>query len=198
VSASLGYAGVARASASRTLRPLSSASLFQPIRVYRITTLGGDCDYPSWTPNAHLPSMATISGIPNLMTSLPADKERYGFAVRLKSALRDGRFPATANAFAMEFNLRADGARVTVYAVRKWLEGTAIPTQEKIHIIAHWLGVSAQWLRYGESPETSLKDVFFEPRDFRLINDLRQLRQSERNLVEQMVEALLSARPVKH
>lgn len=129
------------------------------------------------------------------MASLPADDERYRFAVRLKSALKDRHFPATANAFAKEFNLRADGARVTVYAVRKWLEGTAIPTQEKIHIIAHWLGVSAQWLRYGDGAENNLKDVYLEPRDFRLIKHLRQLRQPERNLVEQMVEALLRATP---
>lgn len=132
------------------------------------------------------------------MASLPADEERHGFAVRLKSALNDGHFPATANAFTKEFNLRADGARVTVYAVRKWLDGSSIPTQEKIHIIAHWLGVSAQWLRYGDGAEPSLKDVYLEPRDFRLIKDLRQLHQSERMLIEKMVEALLGARQHQH
>jgi transcriptional regulator with XRE-family HTH domain len=132
------------------------------------------------------------------MGNLPADEERHGFALRLKAALKKGHFPTTANSFAKEFNLRADGARVTVYAVRKWLDGTAIPTQEKLHIIAHWIGVSAQWLRFGDDAEDLLKDVYLEPRDFRLINDLRQLRQSERTLVEQMVEALLSARPHQH
>jgi hypothetical protein len=38
---------------------------------------------------------------------------------------------------------------VTPQAVRKWLFHGVFPSQDKIMMLADWLGVSAQWLRYG-------------------------------------------------
>lgn len=127
------------------------------------------------------------------MSSLPANLEREGFSARLMASLKLEQLPTTTGAFTREFNLRADGAAVTVHAVRKWFDGGCIPTQDKVQIIARWVGVSAQWLRYGDTDEVRATNAELEPRDYRMINDLRLLRQTERNLVEQMVEALLSA-----
>lgn len=52
---------------------------------------------------------------------------------------------------AREFNLRYHGNPITSQAVRKWLAGESIPSQEKIRFLALWLNVSAQWLRFGEA-----------------------------------------------
>lgn len=124
----------------------------------------------------------------------PADQERADFSERLKTSLRAANCPTTPGAFAKEFNLRADGARVSVYAVRKWLGGEAIPTQDKIHILARWIGVSAQWLRFGEDGSIPGDASELEPRDFQLINDIRMLREEERKVIGLMVRVLLKAR----
>ena len=50
---------------------------------------------------------------------------------------------------AREFNLRFDGDPVTAQAVRKWLDGRALPSQDKMRALASWLEVSPQWLRFG-------------------------------------------------
>lgn len=125
---------------------------------------------------------------------LPADQERDEFSKRLKTCLRTARFPTSPGAVAHEYNLRADGASVSVYAVRKWLSGEAIPTQDKVHILARWIGVSAQWLRFGEKESSAGDASQLEARDLQLINDIRRLEESERKFVDLMVGALLRAR----
>lgn len=122
---------------------------------------------------------------------LPADQERIAFSDRLKRSLRAAKCPTGASDFAQQFNLRADGASVSVYAVRKWLNGEAIPTQDKMHIIARWVGVSSQWLRYGEQDGAAGDAGSLDLRDLRLINDIRLLDETERKVIEQMTAVLL-------
>ena len=81
--------------------------------------------------------------------------EREAFAKRLKQALAamgdDGSSPTR---LAKSFNRRYPGTPVTLHATRKWLQGEAIPAQDKLRILADWLGVASDWLRYGEeSPQ---------------------------------------------
>lgn len=49
-----------------------------------------------------------------------------------------------------EFNLRYWGRSVSFQAVRRWLRGEAVPTQDRLQVLAEWLGVDAHWLRFGE------------------------------------------------
>jgi transcriptional regulator with XRE-family HTH domain len=121
------------------------------------------------------------------------DQGRVEFAARLNSSLREAGFPTTMSAFVKEYNLRADGASVTIHAARKWLSGEALPTQEKIHIIAKWLGVSAQWLRFGENDSSPWDASALEPRDVQLLNDIRALPEEERAIIMLMVNSLLKA-----
>jgi transcriptional regulator with XRE-family HTH domain len=51
---------------------------------------------------------------------------------------------------AREFNLRYEGTPVTPQAVRKWLAGHALPSQDKMRALALWLEASPHWLRFGE------------------------------------------------
>lgn len=44
---------------------------------------------------------------------------------------------------------------VSVQAVRRWLEGSAIPSQDKLVVLARWLRVAPDWLRYGEREEVA-------------------------------------------
>lgn len=80
--------------------------------------------------------------------------EKQGFSRRLHDSLRRVAVDVrNATAVAREFNLRYEGAPVTAQATRKWLEGRALPSQDKIRALALWLDVSPQWLRFGE-PES--------------------------------------------
>jgi transcriptional regulator with XRE-family HTH domain len=71
------------------------------------------------------------------------------FSERLQQTLHNANYADSPTQLAREFNLRYAGSHVTVHAVRKWLVGDAIPTQEKLRTLADWLGVSAEWLRFG-------------------------------------------------
>src|SRR3954463_2640788 len=78
--------------------------------------------------------------------------EREHFSERLQQALRNAHYSSDSPThLAREFNIRFDGRPITVHAARKWLVGEAIPTQEKLRMIAQWLGVPAEWLRFGGS-----------------------------------------------
>ncbi len=50
---------------------------------------------------------------------------------------------------ANEFNLRYWGKSITANTARNWLLGKSIPTQDKLRVLADWLHVSPDELRYG-------------------------------------------------
>jgi len=78
--------------------------------------------------------------------------EKQGFSRRFKDAIRKIRVKADSpTQIAREFNLRYHGDPVTVPAIRKWLAGKALPSQDKIRALASWLEVTPQWLRFGEA-----------------------------------------------
>jgi transcriptional regulator with XRE-family HTH domain len=56
-----------------------------------------------------------------------------------------------------EFNTRYWGRSVTLQAVRRWLRGEAIPSQEKLQVLADWLKVEPHYLRFGDQVLKSLK-----------------------------------------
>ena len=48
-----------------------------------------------------------------------------------------------------EFNQRYSGEPVTLHGVRRWLVGETVPRQDKLVVLAEWLRVYPQQLRYG-------------------------------------------------
>lgn len=77
--------------------------------------------------------------------------EKQGFSKRLREALRRTRIDIDSPThIAREFNLRYQGDPVSTQAVRKWLAGRALPSQDKIRALALWLDVPSHWLRFGE------------------------------------------------
>lgn len=77
--------------------------------------------------------------------------EKQGFSTRLRQALQDaGVELRSPTRVAVQFNLRHHGSLVTTQGVRKWPEGSSIPTQDKIRTLGKWLKVSSEWLRYGD------------------------------------------------
>ncbi len=82
--------------------------------------------------------------------------EKEAFGKRLTRLLNDaGIGIASPTLVAREFNRRYLGKPVTVQAVRKWLNGEAIPAGDKIRVLAKWLKASPHWLHYGEGEKNS-------------------------------------------
>lgn len=84
--------------------------------------------------------------------------EKAAFAERLKLALTRSRKKIhSPNELALQFNLRHSNSSISPQAAQKWLAGTACPTSDKIETLAHWLGVSAHWLRFGSPAANDVK-----------------------------------------
>ena len=76
--------------------------------------------------------------------------DRTKFAQRLRDAIAKAGYPVRPVVLEREFNTRYWGRSVTVQAVRRWLRGEAIPSHEKLLVIAEWLKVEPQTLRFGQ------------------------------------------------
>lgn len=85
----------------------------------------------------------------SMQYSKTSDSERNQFSNRLHTCLLNNHVSSKPAAFARAFNLRAGTCAVTAHAARKWLVGEAIPTHERLLVLARWLDVNAAWLRFG-------------------------------------------------
>ncbi len=56
-----------------------------------------------------------------------------------------------------EFNLRYLGKSMTLHGVRRWLLGESLPKQDKLLVLAEWLRIPPQDLRYGTEIEKRVK-----------------------------------------
>ena len=71
------------------------------------------------------------------------------FADRLREAMRTAGYEPRPVVLEREFNTRYWGKPMTLHGVRRWLRGETLPTQEKLLVLAEWLGVPPQQLRFG-------------------------------------------------
>jgi transcriptional regulator with XRE-family HTH domain len=119
--------------------------------------------------------------------------EQERFSERLNQALAAANYrPAGASLIMREFNLRFPDLAVTVHAVRKWIKGEAIPTQDKLVALAQWLGVKADWLRYdGEVPAALPVPQQFSGEDLRLLRDFQRLGRERKHMVVEFIQVLL-------
>jgi transcriptional regulator with XRE-family HTH domain len=127
---------------------------------------------------------------------MEAIKEREQFSARLRDTLKrvgeNGDSPA---ALALAFNRRYPGKPVSVYAARKWLLGEAIPSQDKLRVLAQWLGVANDWLRFGDAKESDMLVVRDESSvlDYELMRAIAILSEEHQTVVRELVVALRRA-----
>lgn len=135
-------------------------------------------------------------------------KEREGFTQRLRECLRrSGRAESSSTALAREFNRVYSGTQVTTNAVRKWLTGQSIPTQDKLRVLADLLGVRTQWLRYGngyiqqepdlpgETESQSRSTAFLHAahlseQDLQFISSVLEMSERSRRVMYELAELL--------
>ena len=125
--------------------------------------------------------------------------EQEQFSGRLKKAQRDVGCPIhSPTKLAREFNTHYSGVPISSHAMRKWLFGESIPTQDKLRVLAQWLNVGPDWLRFGEelgSEESSSRQVSGQigPADLMFISDLHSLNDSDLEIVRWVTRLLARA-----
>ncbi|MEK6842742.1 MAG: hypothetical protein AABX84_02905 [Nanoarchaeota archaeon] len=119
--------------------------------------------------------------------------EREAFSQRLRQSLNNANCPNNSPTKLMHnFNMRFPGRSITVHAARKWLVAEAIPTQDKIHTLAEWLLVSANWLRFGDNDEYIAKQAtIVKSEDLKLLADLQSLKDCDRQIVREFVHIMM-------
>lgn len=129
--------------------------------------------------------------------------ETEAFAQRLRRALESNAVRVSPTVVSNEFNLRYWGRSITSHTARNWLLGKAIPTQDKLRVLADWLQVSPDELRFGrvtspqssQDPDQSLSALGMADRE--MLTRYLALGLSERKTVRDVVMALSLAASVK-
>ncbi len=105
---------------------------------------------------------------------------------------------------ANEFNLRYYwGKSITYHTARNWLLGKSIPTQDKLRVLADWLHVSPDELRYGTlAPSFKTQDAgtdmsVLTMQDRKMLARYMTLSLQDRKTVCDVVVALAVAATVK-
>ncbi len=121
-----------------------------------------------------------------------AVQERAGFSLRLCSTLSEaGWTKLSATRLATEFNWLAGESRVTVHAARKWITGESIPTQARVLLLANWLDVCSDWLRFGTDKGLRLP-ARFDTQDFVLLIGVSHLSERQKRMARDMMKLLVS------
>jgi transcriptional regulator with XRE-family HTH domain len=95
------------------------------------------------------------------------------------------------------------GRSITPHTARNWLLGKSIPTQDKLRVLADWLQVSPDELRYGRvtgQTKAAEGDPLFGSlnlADREMLVRYLALSITERKIVRDVVEALCIAATVK-
>lgn len=113
--------------------------------------------------------------------------ERTEFSERLCKALGDAGMIVSATKLSRAFNVLSSDAPVTVHAVRKWLVGEAIPTQDKLRLLADLVGVQLAWLRFGGKCDGEAPSKRMSAENVELLAAIGSMGRADRALVADFV-----------
>ncbi len=127
-------------------------------------------------------------------------KDSTAFSERLKCAMTKAGYALKSVVLEREFNQRYWGSPVTVQAVRKWLLGDVIPTQDKLQVLAEWLQVDPHWLRFGEERFGSVREqeakweIGMTQEDRDTISQFMTLPLAERKTIREFFQVYLQSK----
>lgn len=122
--------------------------------------------------------------------------ETEKFSTRLHESMLAAGYEVRPVVLDREFNQRYWGKPVSVQAVRRWLNGEAIPTQDRLQVLAEWLNVDPHWLRFGEKLAGSVQqqrkrwDAKMTPQERQVIEVFMSLPPEKRKIVGEIITAL--------
>ena len=121
--------------------------------------------------------------------------ERAAFSTRFCQQLASKGFDVNKPTWlAKQFNSRFEGTAVSVQTANNWLTGGAIPSQEKLRVLAAWLETSAEWLRYGDAaipPTVEFQGQHYGLSD--LPEKLEKLTPKQKRVIYDVIDAMLDA-----
>lgn len=85
-------------------------------------------------------------------------ESKQAFAQRLRESMQRAGYPPRPAVLEREFNTRYWGKPMTLHGVRRWLLGETMPSNDKIKVLAEWLGEAPQALGFGETGMPSKRD----------------------------------------
>ncbi len=137
------------------------------------------------------------------MSTASKQIENQAFADRLRLALKGIGIRPSPTLVANEFNLRYWGKSITSHTARNWLLGKSIPMQDKLRVLADWLHVSADELRFGtlappiKAQDSGADSIGLTMQDRDMLAKYFMLSVADRKTVCDVVLALAVAAAVK-
>lgn len=83
--------------------------------------------------------------------------EKIEFTKRLRAAMTAAGYSTSPSVLEHEFNLRWPGKSISNQAAWGWLNSRSIPTQDKLQVLAEWLKIEPDVLRFGTSVSTAVQ-----------------------------------------
>ena len=83
--------------------------------------------------------------------------EKFEFSTRLRASMVEAGYQARPTVLEREFNLRWHGRSISMQAAWGWLNNKALPTQDKIQVLAEWLRLEPEVLRFGNAVRIAVK-----------------------------------------
>ena len=124
-------------------------------------------------------------------------EERRQFSERLAKAMQAAGYEARPSVLEKLFNSRYRGRSVTFTSAWRWLNGRAIPGQDKLKVLAEAFGVAPHVLQFGDkaskvSEPRAAWQSGIHPLDREMIEVYLALPAARRKLVRELVTALRS------
>jgi hypothetical protein len=119
--------------------------------------------------------------------------EPEAFSQRLTAALVASDIVVSATVVQREFNALSPQAPVSAHAARKWIMGESIPTQQRLQVLAAWLKVAPNWLRFGDDSEDFGGDATSIDEQM-LLRSFRRLPVRERQKLLALVQTMAKER----
>lgn len=125
------------------------------------------------------------------------------FGRRLRDAMQAAGYEPKPAVLEREFNRRYWGRPVTLHGVRRWLLGETLPAQDKLLVLADWLDIEPQALRFGEGIVHAVRErrkrwdesVGYDERE--IFQAFLRLPVPHRNTVREVILALARAHPAQ-
>lgn len=125
--------------------------------------------------------------------------QKIEFAERLKEAMQSAGYEPRPGVLEKEFNTRYWGRAVSFQAASRWLKGLSIPEQDKLVVLADWLRVEPQVLRFGaaavqrvaESNQRFETAIHYEDRD--TFESFLDLPAAQKQIVRDVILAFAKA-----
>ncbi|MGV0999022.1 MAG: hypothetical protein ACOYBQ_06820 [Fluviibacter sp.] len=125
--------------------------------------------------------------------------EKVEFAERLKKAMTDAGYEPRPGILEKGFNTRYWGRSVTFQAAYRWLKGLSIPEQEKLVVLAEWLGIEPQVLRYGAEASSAAPkkkqrwDEAISGPEREVLQDYLALPATQRKMIREIIQTFVKA-----